>query len=281
MPVNTVTRTSKNPTSKQLAVLKLLYRFRFGTTDLLARALELKDGRYIHTRLEALVSQEYIGKNYDSTYKLDGKPATYYLLPKAFKALKQQHEATGKELSLKTLRNAYKDKEASNEFIARKLAVFTICDRLRAIHGQNLKLWTKEQLNFDKYAYFPKPMPDAYLTVTPEGIRPRARDFFLNYLDDDTPFFVHVRRLQKLIEYVEAEEWEDATSSKLRGVLLVCESTSLLKRIRKKLAQIVDEDETPRFCYTTLQALKNSSREDEEVWQRIGKPLEVFGLKDI
>jgi hypothetical protein len=281
MPVNPVTRNSKNPTSSQLAVLKLLYRFRFGTTDLLARALELKDGRYIHTRLEALVVQEYIGKNYDSTYKLDGKPATYYLLPKAFKALKQQHKATGKELSLKTLRNAYKDKEASNEFIARKLAVFTIYDKLRATHSASLKLWTKDQLNFDKYDYFPNPMPDAYLTITPEGLRPRERCFFLNYLDEDTPFFVHVRRLQKYIEYVQAEEWEDATSSKLRSVLLVCESTSLLKRIRKKLAQAVDEDETPRFCYTTLQALKDSSAEDDEVWQMIGKPLEVFGLKDI
>ncbi len=281
MPVNTVTRNSKNPTSKQLAVLKLLYRFRFGTTDLLARALELKDGRYIHTRLEALVAQGFIGKNYDSSYKLDGKPATYYLLPKAFKALKQQHRATDKELSDKTLRNAYKDKEASNEFIARKLAVFTIYNKLRAIHNANLKLWTKDQLNFDKYDYFPEPMPDAYLTVTPEGIRPRARDFFLNYLADDTPFFVHVRRLQKYVDYVEASEWDDATNSKLRGVLLVCESTSLLKRIRKKLAQLVDEDETPRFCYTMLQALKDSTPEDDEVWQMVGKPLEVFGLKDI
>jgi hypothetical protein len=64
-------------------------------------------------------------------------------------------------------------------------------------------------------------------------------------------------------------------------VLLVCESTSLLKRIRKKLAQLVDEDETPRFCYTTLQALKDSTPEDDEVWQMVGKPLEVFGVKDI
>jgi hypothetical protein len=80
---------------------------------------------------------------------------------------------------------------------------------------------------------------------------------------------------------VEAGEWEDATNSKMRGVLLVCESTSLLKRIRKKLAQTVDEDETPRFCYTTLQALKNTTPKDDEVWQMIGKPLEVFGLKDI
>lgn len=280
MPVNTATKNSK-ATNKQLAVLKQLYRFRFGTTDLLARSLDLKDGRYIHTRLEALVAQEYIGKNYDSTYKLEGKPATYYLLPKAFAALKKQHKAIGKELSDKTLRNAYKDKEASNEFIARRLAIFTIYDKLRATHGENLKLWTKDQLNFDKYGYFPRPKPDAYLTILPEGTRPRSRDFFLNYLDDKTPFFVHVRRLQKLIEYVEAEEWEDATNSKLRGVLLVCESTNLFKRIRKKLAQVVDEDEAPRFCYTTLQTLKDTTPEDDEVWQMVGKPLEVFGLRDI
>jgi hypothetical protein len=80
-------------------------------------------------------------------------------------------------------------------------------------------------------------MPDAYLTITPEGPRPRGRCFFLNYLDYDTPFFVHVRRLQKYIGYVQAEEWEEAANSKLCGVLLVCESTSLFKRLRKKLAQ--------------------------------------------
>lgn len=280
MPVNT-TKQSKQATKKQLAVLKQLYRFRFGTTDLLARSLDLKDGRYIHMRLDALVKQEYIGKNYDSTYKLDGKPATYYMLPKTFAALKEYAKTDGKEVSLKSLRNAYKDKEASERFVAKKLAVFTIYDKLRASYGESLGFWTKEQLNFDKYDYFPEPKPDAYLTITPEGPRPRDRCFFLNYLDDETPFFVHVRRLQKYVDYVEAGEWEEATDSKLRGVLIVCESTSLLKRVRKKLAQIVDEDDMPRFCYTTLEGLKRSTPEDEEVWQMVGRPLEVFGLKDI
>jgi len=110
MPVNTVTKNSR-ATNKQLAVLKQLYRFRFGTTDLLARSLDLKDGRYIHTRLEALIAQEYIGKNYDSSYKLDGKPATYYLLPKAFAVLRKQHKATGKELSEKRLGTSTKTKK--------------------------------------------------------------------------------------------------------------------------------------------------------------------------
>lgn len=278
MPVTI--RSTKNITKKQLAVLKQLYRFRFGTSDLLARSLDLKDGRYIHMRLDALVKQEYIGKNYGSSYKLEGRPATYYLLPKAFATLKQYAKTEDKEVSLKTLRNAYKDKEASERFIAKKLAIFTIYDKLRASYGESLGFWTKAQLNFDKYDYFPKPKPDVYLTITPEGIRPRDRYFFLNYIDDETPFFVHVRRLQKYVDYVEAREWEEATSSKLRGVLLVCESTSLLKRVRKKLAQLVDEDEVPRFCYTTLDGMKQSTAEDE-VWQMVGRPLEVFGLKNI
>jgi hypothetical protein len=44
---------------------------------------------------------------------------------------------------------------------------------------------------------------------------------------------------------------------------------------------MVGEDETPKFCYTTLQALKDSTPEDDEVWQMIGKSLEVFGLRDV
>jgi hypothetical protein len=229
-------------------------------------------------RLDTLVKQEYIGKNYNSSYKLDGKPATYYLLPKAFATLKRYAKTDGEEVSLKTLRNAYKDKEASERFIAKKLAIFTIYDKLQASYSESLSLWTKEQLNFDNYGHFPQPLPDAFITITPEGPRPRDRYFFLNYLDDETPFFVHVRRLQNYVDYVEAGEWEEATSSKLRGVLFVCESISLLKRIRKKLAQIVDEDEARRFCYTTLEGLKRSTTEDDEVWQMVGRPLEVFGL---
>ncbi len=280
MSVNTL-KQHKQVTQKQLQVLRLLYRFRFGTTDLLARSLDLKDGRYIHMRLDTLVKQEYIGKNYDSSYKLVGRSATYYLMPKAFAALKRQAKTNGKELSLKTLRNAYKDKDASERFTAKKLAVFTIYDKLRASYADSLGFWTKEQLNFDNYNHFPQPTPDAFVTITPEGLRPRDGYFFLNYLDDETPFFVHVRQLQKYVDYVEAGEWEEATNSRLRGVLLVCESTSLLKRVRKKLAQLVDEDEVPRFCYTTLEGLKRSTAEDDEVWQMIGRPLEVFGLRDI
>ena len=278
MTVNAKTRPPSKATTKQLAVLKQLYNFRFGTTDLLARSLGLKDGRYIHTRVEALVSQGYIGKNYDATYKLSGKPATYYLIPKAFAALKRLPLGRGEELSDRTLKNAYKDKVASKEFIDRKLAIFTISDRLRAMSEQKLRLWTKDQLNLDKYHYFPKPLPDLYLRLMPPGSRPRERDFMLYYLDDHTPFFVHARRLQKLIDYVEEEKWEAATKSQLRGALLVCESMSLLKRIRKTLAQSVDEDDIPKFYYTTLPALKRSTHEDDEIWQVVGRPLELFGL---
>lgn len=110
--------------------------------------------------------------------------------------------------------------------------MFTIYDKLRASYDGSLGFWTKEQLNFDKYSYFPNPLPDSFIRLTPEGPRPRDRQFFLSYLDDETPFFVHVRRIQRYIDYIESGEW-DATDKKVRGVLLVCESSSLLKRVRK------------------------------------------------
>lgn len=159
MPVNTV-KQSKQATKKQLAVLKQLYRFRFGTSDLLARSLDLKDGRYIHMRLDASVKQEYIGKNYNSSYKLEGKPATYYLLPKAFAALKQHAETDGKEVSL----NAQKrlQRQRCLRTVRCQETSRIIYDKLRASYNKSLGFWTKEQLNFDKYSHFPQPLPDAF-----------------------------------------------------------------------------------------------------------------------
>lgn len=266
-------QTTKQPTKKQVTILTALYTFRFGTTDLLARTLGLKDGRYIYMRLEALVKLGYIGKQYDSSYKLEGRPATYYLLSPSFKTLKQQ-----KNISPRTLRSIYKDKEASERFIAHSLAVFAIRDSLQSFYGKRIKYFTKSYLTFEAYDYFPKPLPDAYIRLTPEGVRPRDRNYFLSYLDEATPFFVQVRRLQKYIDYATAGEWEESTGTKLRGVLLVCESLTLLKQIRKKLAQLIDEDDIPHFYCTTLEVLRRGAAEDDEVWQAIDRPFEVFGL---
>lgn len=76
---------------KQLSILDTLYRFRFGTTELIAIALNVKTKNKMNERLKVLLDQEYIGRRYGPEYRLLRKHATYYLLPKGVKALRQHN----------------------------------------------------------------------------------------------------------------------------------------------------------------------------------------------
>jgi hypothetical protein len=268
-------------TKKQLSILRTLHRFRFGTTDLLAVSEGLKDGRYIHARLETLAKQGYLGKHYNDTYRLRGRPARYYLLPPAFAALKQS-ATEGNPVSRQSLKNAYKDKDASDHFMARKLAIFDIYNNLSHLYAEQLGFWAKDQLAFKSLGYFPQSKPDAFVRLILPHKRPQKRRFFLLYLDTETPLFAHMRLLRSYLQYLEADEWHDATDTALRGMLLVCESPDLLQKVRRKLARLVGEyDENPGVFYTTLPALRSITNKDQEIWQCLDKPLEVFSICDL
>src|ERR1700691_4894520 len=93
--ISTTTQPShrKALNKEQLNVLYALYKFRFATTDLLRTTQNKQLTRqYMNTRLRILREQEYIGRRYDTTYRLQAKFAQYYLLPKGIAVLKQHPE---------------------------------------------------------------------------------------------------------------------------------------------------------------------------------------------
>ena len=65
----------------QSELLLVLYKFRFGTVELIAQYQD-QSVRYTNVRLKILLEQDYIGRNYDSSYNIKGWKASYYLLPK-------------------------------------------------------------------------------------------------------------------------------------------------------------------------------------------------------
>ena len=76
---NYVTIKSYKPlNNKQIEVLNILYRFRFGTSELIALIMN-QSTIYTRTRLNRLLAQDYIARNYDSSYKLRGIATNYYL----------------------------------------------------------------------------------------------------------------------------------------------------------------------------------------------------------
>lgn len=254
----------------QIAILELLYRFRFGTSTLFNQTLKPTNRQSLNSRLDILTEQAYIGKKYDKSYKLLGKPASYYLLPNGFAILRQQEG-----ISSTVLKNMYKDKGASERFVDHCLTVFAVSNQLEALHGQRLEFFAKSELA--DYEHFPQPLPDGFISLKASD-QPRAQTkyYFLEVFEDSTPFFAIAKKVNQYSEYADSGEW-DVTGKKFPAVLAVCESVTLQKRLRKRFAGPDDFK-----LYTTTEAeLMTIKAGSDKAWQSIDEPGIWLSLSSI
>lgn len=253
--------------AKQLYYLKLMYKFRFVTTPLLSNYQHKKATTTVYLALQNLVEQKYIGRHYAGSYRLRGQAATYYLLPKGTKILKDNSVGTPK-----VFHNIYKDKSASEQFMTHCLSLFTIYNHLRNIYGTHLKYFSKSELASSDYDYFPQPLPDAYLTLTLDN-RP-AKELFLDYFGTNRPFFIVFGRISKYIKYAQSGQWDaDGT---LPTILIVCETPTLEKRLHKKLLKLPGVS-TVDVLTTTKNRIVTNAHTDT-VWCTADKPDNFVAL---
>ncbi len=266
-----VSKHRKKLNAGQLEVLSLLYKFRFGTNDLFAQYFGKKDRSFVYKRLLILLEQGLVGKRFDGSYRLQGKPAAYYLTPDGARKLQETRDI---EVNTKAI---YKDKDVSEQFVRYRLELFAIHNKLKAQYGDALKFFTKSNLNREEFDYFPQPLPDAYIRL---GVNGEEKQFFLDVFRDDQPYFVAVRKLKQYIGYDEEADWS-VTETNLPFVLVVCESSGLVKRVQKRMVKIMNEacsDSEVVFVLTTKAELFG---DDMAVWQKADDPGEMLTLRDI
>lgn len=255
------------PNNKQLDILRLLYRFRFATTELLTQALELKSKIKMNERLKILLDQKYLGRNFEPEYRLLRKHASYYLLPMGIEALKHIPDNKFDE---QTLRNIRKDKTASDQFIDYCLDIFALYCRLKSELGDGLQFFTKSQL-VNRYDYFSEFVPSVYVRVIGDD---SEKDYFLEYLQSSKPFFTVIQRLKQYIEYADSGEWEAATNSRFPRVLLVCDRPSLQNRLLKQATYILSEADDELEVYI-------STKDNGNTWVNLATPEEMVTLSQI
>jgi len=271
--------------SEQIVVLDTLFRYRFSTNEQLARYFSKQSGKAVQKRLAILEAQGYIAKHYDGSYKLRGKPAEYYLLPKGARVLREKLKKEKSSLIItdQAIKNLYKDKNASGSFIAHSTSVFNIYLSLRNLYGDKPHFFTKTFMNIEKYDYIIKPLPDAHIALVVGDTDSKQRKrFFLDYSEDDVPFFVLIRRIKKYIKYYEEDEWPGDV---FPVVLFITESPrrqkQLQRRIAKELRDAYMEDDDMIFATTTIGALAASTKEADAIWQLVSDPEEVLDLYSI
>ncbi|HET9412195.1 MAG TPA: replication-relaxation family protein [Candidatus Saccharimonadales bacterium] len=268
----TESKTRRKLNAEQLEVLELLYKFRFGSNDLIAQYFGKKNRSFVFKRLSILLEQELIGKRFNSSYRIKGKPAAYYLLPAGARKLQETRTAEDEAVNIKSI---YKDRTVSETFIQHSLNIFTAYNQLKARYGDELAFFTKT--NLTSYEHFPKPLPDAFVSLE---IKNTTHYFFIEIVEDTQPFFTVVRSIKKYLDHKESGEWA-ITETDYPAVLFICESTSLQKRLQKQITKMLDTSwvDDLNFATTTKSEL-TSLVENDAIWQKVTEPDDKLPLQD-
>ena len=219
-------RRPLNP--QQITILNTLYKFRFTNIALLAQNQQANP-RVISSRLKILVDQGYIGMNYDSSYKIARRPATYYLATKGVRFLRTQPYT-----SESALRSIYHDKRVEDHRINHRLNVFKAYIQLKHSYPDRYKFYSKTEL-MDK-DYVPKTKPDAYI-VDKEA----DNSYFLECLEDNMTYWTLRKTIRKYITFAELEVWQEYKPNQPEPeVLLICESAKLEKTVGRLVDKALD-----------------------------------------
>ncbi len=259
---------------EQVQVLELLYKFRFGTNDLFAQYFGKKDRSFVFKRLKILQDQGLIGKRFEPSCRLQGKPAAYYLLPDGARRLPEYRDTDDTDVI--NVKGIYKDKSVSEQFATRCLDIFALYNQLRQPYDNELVFLTKSDLA--AYDYFPKQLPDTYLRFEMEE---GDKEFFLLIHYSHQQFFAAIRRLQYYIKYAESGDWDEA-ETEFPAIVMVFESSSDQKRFHKKVSRIMREaSDDILLCTALLGNLKATAGPDQEVLCPFDDPDEVLSFLDV
>jgi hypothetical protein len=266
-------RRPLNP--EQQEILHILYRFRFATTDLIAKYQNRKNGTAVFNRLKVLCDQEYIGRNFENSYRLQGKPASYFLLTKGINVLKADPD-----YDKAVLHATHKDKTAKDQFVNHWLTIFRAYKQLTAIYGDPLDTFTKSELT--TYKCFPEELPDAYISLK-SGYKAKTKHFILLAFEEATPHFVYVKRVKEIIEHSEEpKNWEDAFS-KYPTILMICESVKQQRSLQPRIAKAIEDEviEEPDFYLTNRDAVASMTESDDAIWQLVTDPIIMRSLRQM
>ncbi len=250
--------------SKQVHILKMLYKFRFISGVLLGNYRGDYDQAAANKALNTLVRKGYVDKLYDSSYKLLGKAARYSLAAKSLTYLRDEHGVSEKALHV-----MYKNKTVSQAFIDHSLDIVSVYLAIRHRYPGIFHIFTRSELaDFD---YFPNPKPDMYLNrIKHSGSK--TNEYIIDILDNPL-FFVSKKRLQALVDHFDEGEWEAETENSYPTILLICKDQKLEQKLLDHANKVldamgIDEEELTIFT-TTLKVMQTSSPGNLAIWTSV------------
>jgi len=203
---------------KQIGILITIYRFRFITIPLLAKYNEVSN-QSIAGSIKVLEEAGLVNKRYNSSYKLQGKAARYFLSPKAIKLFQNNDNINQHSLNL-----FYKTKLLSEDAVDSHIQTLQTYIDYRAKLTSNYTLKTKYELY--KHEDQPDPPSDIYVR---SNIKQQS-DIFIEIHNNSQAFIIQ-KRLTYLAEFIE-ENYED---NQPKVILITNKKDKKLERIIENL----------------------------------------------
>lgn len=248
---------------KQVHILTLVYKFRFITAPLLAKYRKDSNPSVTNSALTKLRTKGYVGRNYNKSYKLQGRAAVYYLTPKSLNFLKNEHE-----LDPKALHAMYKNPGLSLNYIDRHLEALKIFLAIRQTYPGIFHMFSRTELI--KHGYFPDKKPDLYLhRIEPSSKLPN--EYLLEIVSGES-FFSVKKRFSDYLEHFESGDWEAETKNSYPTLLFVCHDGKTESRLQEHISKVFDNtgiDDLKIFT-TSLKALLDTDH--KQVWSDVYDP---------
>lgn len=247
-------------TKQQQRIILLIYKFRFVTKPLLAQILKIRhDSTY--EALESLVKIELIVKVYKQSWRIDRRPAYYYLSKKGVTAVRKLLEV--KESAVNSL---YKDENASNDFINECLTNLA-CYIPISQNYPDATIRSKTEIN--RFKVFPKHRPDFYIK-TSDG-----DEAIIVIMPTNLPYFVN-NRLDEYVTHSEEEGWRDGKYPTIAFVLQDnSRKAGFLFKTQKKLESMGMDESEITIVATSIDALQSGK---PSTWGNAFKPTKPVAL---
>lgn len=185
---------SRQLNNKQLSILTTVLRFRYVTTDNLAKTRNITHNS-AYSALEILHNTGYLGKLHDKSYRLLNKSARYFITSQALAYLRS---LDNEDINNYLLLNRRNEDQRSQDFIDQQVALHaSYIEILEHFGTENVFVASDIAGNEDVV----KPLPGLY--VTPKG----ARHFFVELTDGQHLFLVK-KRIRKYIANYDDGSWE-------------------------------------------------------------------------
>ncbi len=242
-------------TTVQKSLLGLLYRYRFATSTLLADARGVKISA-TNQSLKELASLGFIGRRYESSYKLLGKAARYYVAKKGLVYLSQDAR-----YDPKILHAYYRSARLGENFVETTIQTMAVALQLAHLHPGEYRISTKPELV--DVPHFRLTSPDLYMRrIKPIANRPVD---FLVYVYLSINFVAVQAKLQAILRDMSDGHWESGYPSLMFVVADTAQEHRLTTIITKYLQGKRSRPELAIYT-TTVERLHSPKTTRHDLW---------------